>query len=176
MSDEHLRYPIGKFQRLQGTLTPSVRHDLIAVVERAPAELKHLATGLTEAQLETTYRPGGWTVRQVLHHVPDSHMNAYIRTKLAATVDAPLINAYDERQWAEMRDGRSGPVSVSLALLESLHARWTTFWRELSPEQLQRVYVHPDMGRVTLDECLTLYAWHSRHHTAHVRQALGRSA
>jgi hypothetical protein len=173
MSDEHLRYPIGKWERLQGGLGSAARESAIAAIARVPADLTALVVGLSPSQLETTYRPGGWTIRQVVHHVPDSHMNAYIRMKLAVTADAPKINAYDEVQWAEMADGKGGPPEVSLALLAALHTRWTTFLRDLSESQWRCVYVHPSMGAVTLDECLTLYAWHGRHHTAHVRQALG---
>ena len=173
MSDEHLRYPIGRFVRNPETLTPAAREAAIAAIARVPADLTALVTGLNGAQLETAYRPGGWTIRQVVNHVPDSHLNAYIRMKLAVTADAPRINAYDEVQWAEMADGKHGAPDVSLALLGALHTRWTTFLRHLSGDQWRRAYVHPEMGPVTLDECVALYAWHGRHHTAHVRQALG---
>jgi hypothetical protein len=176
MSDEHLRYPIGKFERPAAPLTPATREAAIAAIAQTPANLKGLVAGLNTRQLETTYRPGGWTIRQVVNHVPDSHMNAYIRTKLAVTAESPRINVYDEVQWAEMEDGRHGPPEVSLALLEALHVRWTTFLRHLAADGWRKTYVHPELGAVTLDEAVALYAWHGRHHTAHVRQALERSA
>jgi hypothetical protein len=176
MSDDHLRYPIGKFERPAAPLTSTAREAAIAAIARTPGELTTLVTGLNARQLETPYRPGGWTIRQVVNHVPDSHMNAYIRMKLAVTSDSPRINAYDEVQWAEMEDGRHGPPEVSLALLEALHVRWTTFLRHLAPDGWRRAYVHPELGPVSIDEAVALYAWHGRHHTAHVRQALDRSA
>ena len=127
---------------------------------------------LTDAELERTYREGGWTIRQVVHHVPDSHMNAYVRTKLALTETAPAIKAYDEARWAELPDARSGAVGLSLDLLDSLHRRWVTCLRALSTEDFLRTYVHPELGAVHLYEALAIYAWHGRHHTAHIKNAL----
>ena len=137
-----------------------------------PARLRALVQDLTDEQLETRYRPDGWTIRQVVHHVPDSHMNAYIRFKLAATENGPTIRPYQEARWAELPDARTAPVSLSLDLLEALHRRWTLCLRNFSADDFQQVYVHPEMGAVPLDTALALYAWHGKHHTAHVRNAL----
>jgi len=147
---------------------------LIDEIERLPADLGRDVAGLSDAALDTRYRDGGWTVRQVVHHVPDSHLNAYVRMKLAVTEDAPVIRVYDEARWAELPDARSAPIDVSLALLDALHRRWVRFLRSLSPDELRRPYVHPDWDRVPLDEAVALYAWHGRHHAAQVRSALGR--
>jgi uncharacterized damage-inducible protein DinB len=125
-------------------------------------------TGLTPAQLDTPYRDGGWTVRQVAHHVPDSHMNAYLRFKFGLTEDAPPIKTYEEKDWARTPEVAATPVDVSLALLDALHGRWVILLRAMTPEQFARTIKHPDMGPTTLDTMLALYAWHGRHHTAHI--------
>ena len=138
-----------------------------------PATLSSLIAGRSDAELDTPYRPGGWTVRQVVHHVPDSHMNAYIRMKLAVTEDAPTIKAYDEARWAELPEAKSGPVDMSIALLAALHRRWVMFLRRLTDADFAKAYVHPELGPVTLDEAVALYAWHCRHHAGHVVQGLG---
>lgn len=173
MDPENLRYPIGRFSRLKEPLDTATRAAHIATLEAAPARYRSLVDGLTDAQLNTPYRPGGWTIRQVVHHVPDSHMNAYIRTKLAVTLDTPpAILAYPEEIWAELPDGKSAPVAMSLDLFDGLHRRWVGFFRALSPDMFRRTYIHPEMKAVTLDEVLAMYAWHCGHHAAHIEQAL----
>jgi hypothetical protein len=173
MSDvDLLRYPIGKFQRPALPLDEDTRRRLIDEVERAPAGIRALASGLSDPQLDTPYRPGGWTVRQVVHHVPDSHMNGYVRMKLAATEAAPAIKVYEESLWAELPEARTGPVDMSLDLLDALHRRWVMFLRALSPSDYQRTFTHPQWGTVPIEFALAIYAWHGRHHTAHIKQAL----
>jgi hypothetical protein len=141
-------------------------------LERAPSEIRSLVEPLTEAQLATRYREDGWTIRQVVHHVPDSHMNAYVRMKLAVTESSPpSVNAYDEARWAELADATL-PVSVSLDLLTALHTRWVRFLRSLSDEDFGRSYLHPELGAFALYDALALYAWHGRHHAAHIANAL----
>jgi hypothetical protein len=169
---EELRYPVGRFERLTTPLDRAARAALVDTIEHLPADFRSLVTGRTDAQLDTPYRPGGWTVRQVVHHVPDSHINAYIRMKFAITEDAPAIKAYDEAKWAQLPEAKSGPAEMSLALLDALHRRWVMFLRALPDADFARVYVHPEMGRVTLDEAVAMYAWHCRHHTAHIRLGL----
>lgn len=171
---EHDRYPIGRFQRCAVPLDRQQRTRLIDDVERAPSAIRSLVEPLTEAQLETRYRVDGWTIRQVVHHVPDSHMNSYVRMKLAVTESTPpKINAYDEAQWAELADVAL-PVSVSLDLLTALHKRWVHFLRSLSDQDFSRAYVHPELGAFPLYDALALYAWHGRHHAAHIANALRR--
>jgi hypothetical protein len=170
---EPLRYPVGRFERLKAPLDAAARHAHLDTIAQAPATIRSLVNGRTDAQLDTPYRPGGWTVRQVVHHVPDSHMNAYIRMKFAVTEDAPAIKAYEESRWAELPEAKTGPVEMSLALLDGLHRRWVAFLRGLPAGEFAKAYVHPELGRVTLDEALALYAWHCRHHTEHVRRGLG---
>jgi DinB superfamily len=170
---EQLRYPVGRFERLKGPVDRAARAAHIDIIEQTPATFRSLVIGRSEGQLDTPYRPGGWTVRQVVHHVPDSHMNAYIRMKFAITEDAPAIKAYDEAKWAELPEARTGPAEMSVALLEALHRRWVMFLRALGDADFSKVYVHPELGRVTLDEAVALYAWHSRHHTAHIQLGLG---
>ena len=165
MSD--LRYPIGKFERVS-SLTAPQRAACIDQVAAAPAQFRRAVTGLTPAQLDTPYREGGWTVRQVAHHVPDSHMNAYLRFKFGLTEDSPAIKTYEEKDWAKTPEVAATPVDVSLSLLDALHARWVTLLRAMTPQQFARTIKHPDMGPTSLDTMLALYAWHGRHHTAHV--------
>ena len=169
---DDLRYPTGTFT-INPAPTPASRRACIAAIASAPAELRAAVDGLTKAQLDTPYRPGGWTVRQVVHHVPDSHMNAYIRFKLALTEDAPTIKPYNEDAWAQLGDTVATPIETSLALLDALHRRWVMFLRALSDDDFAKAYVHPELGRVTLDEALALYAWHCRHHAGHIRHGLG---
>ena len=147
---------------------PGRRDELIAEIAAAPARLRDAVAGLSPGQLDTPYRDGGWTVRQVVHHVPDSHLNAYLRWKWALTEDAPAIKTSDEARWAELPDTAATPVEVSLVLLESLHRRWVVLLREMTADGFRRVLVHPDHGLLTLDQMLALYAWHGRHHVAHV--------
>jgi len=163
-----LRYPIGQAD-LSEPATPEKRATWIADIDGCPAALRAAIAGLAPAQLDTPYRPGGWTVRQVVHHVPDSHTNAYVRFKQALTQDAPTIMAYDEAKWAELADSRTVPIDVSLTFLESVHTRWLALLRAMPADAFARVYVHPEyQRRFTLDEALHLYAWHSRHHVAHI--------
>jgi hypothetical protein len=169
---EMLKYPIGKMPRTSTPLDRATREQHLRTLEELPSRLRTIAGGLSDAQLDTPYRPGGWTIRQVVHHVPDSHMNAYIRMKLAATEEAPAIRTYEEQLWAELPDARTAPVAMSLDLLAAVHRRWVAFLRAYPEAELQRVFVHPAWGRVTIDEAIAMYAWHSRHHTAHIEQAL----
>lgn len=162
-----LRYPIGKFH-FDGPLTEGQTRKALDDVAIAPANLRSVVKGLSEAQLDTPYRPGGWTVRQVVHHVPDSHMNAYVRFKLALTEDDPTIKPYAEDRWAELADTNATPVEVSLTLLDSLHDRWVRLLRSLTPEEWKRTFRHPDLGSMPLEKSLALYAWHGRHHVAHI--------
>jgi hypothetical protein len=169
---EQLRYPVGRFQRVTAPLDAAARAAHIKTIEDTPAILLSLTKGRTDRELDQPYRPQGWTVRQVVHHVPDSHMNAYIRMKFAVTEDAPAIKAYDEARWAELPEAKSGPTDMSIALLDALHRRWLMFLRGLADADFARAYVHPELGRVSLDEALGLYAWHCRHHTGHIKLGL----
>jgi uncharacterized damage-inducible protein DinB len=173
MSD--LRYPIGTFREPE-TYSPAVRSAFITDVEETPGRLRHAVYGLAPFQLDTPYREGGWTVRQVVHHVADSHLNSYVRFKLAVTEHEPLIKPYDEKAWAELTDGAEGDVELSLDLVAALHRRWVLFLRSLKEEQFAFAFRHPERGLMTLDRTLALYAWHGRHHVAHVtslRQRMG---
>lgn len=161
------RYPIGKFS-FNGSLTPEQKQQFLNDIEQTPAHLRAAVKGLSDAQLNTPYRDGGWTVRQVVHHVPDSHMNSYIRFKLALTENEPTIRPYMEDRWAELPEARSAPIEVSLALLDSLHGRWMLFLRKLTDADWKRNFRHPDLGLISLEKTLALYAWHGRHHVAHV--------
>jgi hypothetical protein len=171
MSDEQLRYPVGRFQA-RPDLTVEERLTLIDEVERLPAQLRAAVGDLAAGQLDRSYRPGGWTVRQVVHHLPDSHMNAYIRFKKAATENEPLVAVYDEVAWAELADAMHYDIEPSLRLLEGLHHRWGLFLRSLRDPDFYRVYLHPELGRVTLGSALQMYAWHGRHHLGHIMLAL----
>jgi uncharacterized damage-inducible protein DinB len=163
------RYPIGKFEMPKET-SPALRQQAIEEISKAPANLRVAVTGLKDTQLETPYREGGWTLRQVVHHVPDSHMNAYIRWRLALTEKEPTIKPYEEAQWANLEDARSAPIEVSLALLDALHDRWVRLLRSLRVEHLALTFRHPEHGVRTLEWMLFLYAWHGRHHTAHITE------
>ncbi|MEN3337026.1 MAG: hypothetical protein V7647_702 [Acidobacteriota bacterium] len=169
------RYPVGPIPRNKTPLDRGARAALIAVLAETPANLRTLAEGLTDRQLDTPYREGGWTIRQVVHHVPDSHMNAYVRMKLAVTESSPTIKTYDEARWAELPEARSAPVAMSLDLLDALHRRWTAFLSALPETDFQKPFAHADWGLVTVDEALGMYAWHCRHHTAHVKLGLQRA-
>jgi uncharacterized damage-inducible protein DinB len=161
-----LRYPIGKFQPIEN-VTDIQRRAFIDAIAETPENLKAAIAGLNERQLDTPYRPGGWTVRQVIHHVPDSHMNSFVRFKLALTEDEPTIKPYEEARWAELADSKA-PVQTSLLLLENLHKRWILLLDSLTPSDWQRKFRHPERGAMTLAENLQLYAWHGRHHVAHI--------
>ncbi|HWG59715.1 MAG TPA: putative metal-dependent hydrolase [Candidatus Acidoferrales bacterium] len=165
--DADLRYPIGKLA-LTKNPTDEQRRAMIYAIAETPANLAAALQGLNGPQLDTPYRPGGWTVRQVAHHLPDSHMNAFVRFKLALTEDQPTIKPYKEALWAETPDGKSAPVEPSLRLLEYLHERWVLLLRSMAPTDWPRTLVHPERGPMTLDETLGIYAWHGRHHTAHI--------
>lgn len=167
MSDAELRYPIGKFQG-SAKLADDERKALIAQVEEAPKKLRAAVKGLSREQLATPYRDGGWTVQQVVHHLADSHMNAYTRFKLALTEDEPTIKPYNETRWAELSDSKTTPVETSLALMDGLHERWINLLRGMAPADFARKLKHPERGTMTLDETLGLYAWHGRHHVAHI--------
>jgi len=173
MDNTDLRFPVGKF-----TFPESVTEaDLAGFVEQiaqTPARLRAAVAGLDDSQLDTPYRPGGWTVRQVIHHVPDSHLNSYTRFRLALTEEEPVINSYREDQWAELEDARTLPVDVSLQLLEPLHTRWVKLLNSLSAEQWKRAFRHPQLGAVTLEKNAALYAWHGRHHEAHITRLRDR--
>ncbi len=162
-----LRYPIGKF-KMQDGLTEVERRKFMDDIREAPARLRAAVAGLSPQQIDTPYRPAGWTVRQVVHHLPDSHLNAYVRFKLALTEEEPIIKTYDQEQWAELEDARTAPIEMSLALLESLHQRWTLMLRSLQPRELSRTLRHPELGVLNLERYLALYAWHGRHHVAHI--------
>ncbi len=161
-----LQFPVGRYAKVD-RLTPAQRQECIAQIARLPAQLRQAVAGLDAHQLDTSYRPDGWTVRQVVHHVPESHMNAYIRFKLALTEDFPTIKPYDQTRWAETPDTR-GPVEVSLALLDPLHARWVTVLEGMGPRDFERRINHPESGIMTLDDLVAQYSWHGRHHTAHI--------
>jgi uncharacterized damage-inducible protein DinB len=162
-----LRYPIGKFE-LPAGVDDADRPRLIDQIAGLPGEIRRAVAGLDDVKLDTPYRDGGWTVRQVVHHLPDSHLNAYTRFKLALTEDEPTIKTYEESRWAELPEARSAPIAVSLALLDALHERWVLMLRVLAAGQFGRKLRHPDWGVVSLDQLLAMYAWHSRHHVAHV--------
>lgn len=166
---EDLRYPIGKFN-YAGPPSREQSEGFIDDIAQTPANLKSAVQGLSSVQLETRYRPGGWTLRQVVHHVPDSHMNSYVRFKLALTEDEPSIKPYAEDLWAELGDTKTTPIETSLMLLESLHARWVALLRSLTPEEWKRNFRHPELGPMSLEKTLALYAWHGRHHVAHIRK------
>jgi len=161
-----LRYPVGKFQRAE-KITASDRRAMIDAIAETPAKLKAAVAGLNEKQLDTPYRPGGWTVRQVVHHLADSHLNSFVRFKLALTEHEPTIKSYDEKLWAELPDSKT-PIELSLPVLEGLHKRWTALLNSLSEADWQRVFVHPERGKMTLSDNLQLYAWHGRHHVGHI--------
>ena len=162
------RYPVGKFDRDPRERSADERDTLIDQIAAVPARMREAVAGLTDAQLDSPYRDGGWTARQVVHHVPDSHMNAYTRVKLALTEEEPTIRPYDEAAWAKLSDVRDTPIEVSLTLLEALHDRWVRILRAMSAADFNRTLMHPDHGVMTLDSLVAMYAWHGRHHVAHI--------
>jgi hypothetical protein len=172
---EDLRYPIGNFS-FPKSVTPDQLRIWIHEIEAHPAAFRQAVQGLSDAQLDTPYRPDGWTVRQVAHHLPDSHMNAYVRYKLALTEDEPTIRPYDQERWAELPDANSGPIEPSLVLLEQLHTRWIRLLRALEPTDFDRRFKHPEIGVLTVGALTALYAWHGKHHTAHVTELRQRMA
>jgi hypothetical protein len=171
--DEDQRYPVGRFRF--GGSDEGRRQQWIEEIAATPAHLRAAVDRLSATQLDTPYRTGGWTVRQVVHHVPDSHLNAYLRVKLALTENEPTIKPYDEAVWAELSDSRAGPIEVSLAFLEGLHQRWVLLLRTLREPDFDRRFIHPEHGRaIGLDEQLATYAWHGRHHVAQITSLRAR--
>lgn len=173
-ADEQLRFPVGRY-RPPKPIHVGNREAWIGEIEALPRNLQHAIAGLNDAQLDTPYRPGGWTLRQVVHHYPDSHLNSYTRFRLALTENSPTIKPYEEAAWAELVDAKTAPIGPSMALLDGLHARWTILLRSLSDEDYARTFKHPELGEIRLDWTLGLYAWHSRHHVAHITQARERA-
>jgi hypothetical protein len=169
-----LRYPIGQFEPVT-SLTDEQRRRCVDAIAEAPARLAAAVAGLTAVQLDTPYRPGGWTVRQLVHHIADSHMNALGRFKLALTENEPTIKTYDESLWAELADTKTPPIEPSLALLGNLHTRWVLLLRSLAPADWPRKFRHPEWGLGTVDFLLAQYAWHGRHHVAHITSLRERS-
>lgn len=172
-TDTDLRYPIGRFA-WPATVSVDDRQGWIEELERLPLNLEVAVEGLSEGQLDVPYRPGGWTARQVVHHLADSHLNCYQRYRLALTEDRPKIKPYDEAAWAELPDAKLSPIRPSLTLLRAIHERWTILLHSLTEEQWERTFVHPDRGEMKLDATLGLYAWHSRHHVGHIRNLRSR--
>lgn len=168
-----LRYPLGRLQ-MPERFDDEWRRMAIEVVAATPARLAAAVAGWDDARLDTPYRPGGWTVRQLVHHVADSHVNAYVRFKLALTETEPAIKGYDEAAWAELEDTRRVPIGVSLALLEAVHARWVALLRSMTEDQFRRTLVHPEKGVRSLEQMLATYAWHGPHHVAHVTRLAER--
>ena len=166
MSDD-LRYPIGKWVR-QPSIDAATAAALIEQIASAPGELAAAVKGLNDQQLDTPYREGGWTPRQIVHHICDSHLNAYTRFKLGVTEDNPTIKPYDEKLWSETVDAKTAPVDVSLPIIDGVHRRWVQFLRSLDGKALARTIQHPERGPMALTDLLQLYAWHGRHHTAHI--------
>jgi uncharacterized damage-inducible protein DinB len=162
-----LRYPIGEFQPVERN-TDAERRAFIDAIAETPARLAAAVASLTPAQIDTPYRPGGWTVRQLVHHIADSHMNAVMRFKLTLTEDEPTVKTYEETRWAELADAKTPPIEISLALIESLHKRWDLLLRSIGPADWPRKFRHSGWGLGTLDFLLAQYAWHGRHHVAHI--------
>jgi len=158
--------------RSSAPLDARTREEYLGVLESMPARVRALVNGLGDAELDTPYRPGGWTVRQVVHHVPDSHMNAYVRMKLAVTEDQPAVKTYEEGRWADLPEAKSGAVAMSIDLLDALHRRWVAFLRGLPERDFRKTFSHPEWGIVSIDDSLGMYAWHCRHHTEHIRMAI----
>ncbi len=174
MTDESLRYPVGRFSK-SGTLSAAARTAAIEVLAAAPAQFRAAIAGFTASQFDTPYREGGWTVRQVVHHVAESHMHAYCRLKFALTEDNPTIKPYDEVAWSDFADQALAPIEASLQIIDGVHARFVTLWRLMTPAQFARTLQHPENGPMTLDDLLGMYAWHARHHTAHITSLRTRS-
>jgi uncharacterized damage-inducible protein DinB len=163
------RYPVGKYEE-PAKVTPGLRARAIQEIAATPEKLRAAVKGLNDTQLDTPYREGGWTVRQVVHHVADSHMNSYVRFRLALTETDPTIKPYEEIAWAKLEDAAHAPIEVSLRLIEPLHERWVQLLRSLKPEDFSRTFRHPEHGARTIDWMLFLYEWHGKHHTAHITE------
>ncbi|HSP88682.1 MAG TPA: putative metal-dependent hydrolase [Ignavibacteriaceae bacterium] len=162
-----LKYPIGQFI-FNGNITDESRKNFIKEIELLPGKLKKAVAGLNNEQLDTPYRKDGWTVRQVIHHIPDSHINAYVRFKLALTEDQPTIKTYEENEWAKLQDYYQTPIEVSLALTEAIHTRWIILLNSLEENNFKKKLKHPDWGLISLDFIVAQYAWHGKHHTSHI--------
>jgi hypothetical protein len=165
---ENLKYPVGRFDVKQPAPDADERRRLIDSLASTPARMAEAAAGLDDRQIDTPYRDGGWTVRQVVHHVPESHMNAYIRIKWGLTEDAPLIKTYDEKAWSDLPDAKTAPIDISLNLLSAIHVRWDVLWKSMADSDFARTIRHPEWGEISLATMLRLYEWHGRHHVAHV--------
>lgn len=171
---EDLRYPIGNFNPPQ-EISAETRQSFIKTIEELPSKFREAVNKLSDEQLETPYRPEGWTVRQLVHHVADSHMNSFCRFKLGLSEETPTIKTYDEAAWAEMADSKDVPIGLSLNILDGVHARWEKLLNSMSKEDFQKKIFHPERGEITLDSLLALYDWHSKHHTAHVTKLRERN-
>jgi hypothetical protein len=163
---EDLRFPVGRFAAEE--FSPEACGRWVDAIAAMPEKLERSVAGLTEAQLDTPYRPEGWTVRQLVHHVADSHMNAFVRFRLALTEDMPIVKTYSQERWADLPDARTAPAEASLRLIRPLHERWTLLLRALTPDHFRRSMQHPELGAINLGFLLQLYAWHGRHHVAHI--------
>ncbi len=170
---ESLRFPIGKFIRKDSYNAEEIKAN-IATIRNLPNLLSEAVSMLDDAQLNTSYRENGWTIRQVVHHLADSHLNSVIRLRLALTEDNPTIKPYDENTWAELIDANNAPIELSLAILDGLHERWALLLESLTKEQFLRTFNHPESGRWTVEDNLAMYAWHSSHHLSHITSAIGR--
>lgn len=174
MTDHALRFPIGEFEAPRTRITRADVDGWIDAIERLPADLRRAVESLSAEQLATRYRPGGWTLHQVVHHLADSHLNSICRFKWALTEERPTIKTYEEARWAELPDTIDAPIELSLDLLDALHRRWVVLLRALTDEQLKRMFDHPDNGPTRLDVTVAIYAWHGRHHLAHVTRTIER--
>jgi len=169
---ETLKYPIGKFKKPERITIETVGR-WIDEIEHLPTQLRNVVLDLDDKQLDTCYRPDGWTIRQVVHHLPDSHMNSYIRFRWALTEKKPKIKTYYEDRWAELHDAKNANIDISLILLEAIHIRWAILLRSLKLDELQKCFIHPETKKeVRLDENLGIYAWHGKHHLAHIKNCL----
>ncbi|HVP39432.1 MAG TPA: putative metal-dependent hydrolase [Candidatus Saccharimonadales bacterium] len=173
MNPTDLAYPIGRFEA-PARIGPAEREGYVAQIAAVPADLRRAVEHRSDRQLDTPYRPGGWSVRQVVHHLPDSHLNAYLRLKLALTEAEPTVRPYDEARWAALPEAHKGPIAMSLDLLDSLHQRWVACLRSLPPEAFARTLRHPEDGLMSVDQLLAKYAWHGRHHLAHITSLAAR--
>ena len=170
---DQLRYPVERFAPVENTANARAEH--IRIIGMLPKRLCGAIAGLSDAQLDTPYRDGGWTVRQVVHHLADSHANSFVRFKLALTEDWPTIKPYDEKGWAELPDSKNLPLDSSLSLITGMHERWVALLEAMSEADFQRGYVHPERGKQDLATALAIYAWHCRHHTAHITALRARN-
>jgi len=171
---EDLRYPIGNFQPVT-EVTPEMREKFIQTIEELPSKLREAVSDLGDKQLDTPYRPGGWTMRQLVHHVADSHINAFCRFKLGLSEETPTIKPYDEALWAETADSKNAPIDLSLNVIDGVHARWAMLLKSMTETDFERRIYHPERGEMSLNSLLALYDWHSRHHRAHITKLRERN-